>query len=77
LTGKNYQLINHAKNTGLTTNHFYVSRKIGIFQKIKHYSKIISTEAKNLFRRQAKNIGLCFDEKRNLLFSLVDTHPRE
>jgi hypothetical protein len=46
---------------GITTNHFYVSRKIGILQKIKHYGKIISTEVKNLFGGQSKNMGLCFD----------------
>lgn len=75
--GKQYSLARHEKGAGLTSSHFYVSRKTTLLNKLKHFGRVVATEAKNVFRRRAKNYGLVYDHKRQLVFTLVDNQPRD
>jgi hypothetical protein len=77
LTGKQYSLAKHEKRAGLTTSHFYVSRKTTLLNKLKHFGRIMVTEAKNVFRKKANNYGLVYDHKRQLIFTLVDNQPQD
>lgn len=75
--GEKFKWAAHKKDNSLSSNFFYLNRKATFLDKIKHYNKVIVTEVKNLFSKNAERYGLAYDHKRKLLFSLIDTRYRE
>jgi hypothetical protein len=73
--GDRYKEAAHTAKNSLSSNYFYVSRKASFLDKIKHYSRVITTNLKNVFKKKPELFGLVYDTKRQLLFSLIDTFP--
>jgi len=43
--------------------------------KIRHYSKVVITEARGYFKLSPEIFGLAYYQKKELLFSLIDLYP--
>jgi hypothetical protein len=61
----------------LSKNYFYLTKKSTIFERLKHYTKVIVSEVKNIYRSNPSIGGLVYDKKRNLLFSLIDNRSHK
>jgi len=73
MNGRKYKLASEAVKNSFSTNYFYVTKKSTFFEKIKHYTKVIFSEIKSLYKSLPSIGGLVYDKKRKLLFSLIDT----
>jgi hypothetical protein len=71
---KRYKLAQATQPSSITSKAFFVSRKATIIEKIQHYSKVVHAKATSFYGKKVKNHDLVFENKRKLLFSLVDTN---
>lgn len=69
-----YRLSQATAPSGINSKAFFTSRRATIWERLRHYSKVILAQATSFYGRINKNCDLVCDGRRRLLFSLVDTN---
>ena len=70
--GKKRHLCIRRKAQPSTLDMFGTDRRASFFQRLKHYQRALSASLASFFWPQCANHGLAVDQKRGLIFSLVD-----
>lgn len=69
-----YRLSQASKPTGISSKSLYLSSKASFLERIRHYSKVIYSQAASFYSPKIKNYDLVIDHKRKLLFSLINSN---
>lgn len=73
--GNKFKSSSQTSTHKLTKNYFHTHRRASIMDKIRHYSKVVITEARGYFKLSPEIFGLAYYQKKELLFSLIDLYP--
>lgn len=69
-----YRLSQATAPSAINSKAFFVSRRATIWERLRHYSRVIMAQATSFYGKLSKNYDLVCDSRRSLLFSLVDTN---